>query len=143
MLLRILQKEDVKQPSVTEPQEITFGTNVGQQLQEVQATRQQIIAQKLISDILFHAKFGNLTDSSQIYLGYQPAPYPFVPQAAVYRQTANNYPTATRSTFNEPTASYTSQSEVSTSQTFENALTPSTPASTDGEMMREFLCFKK
>lgn len=58
-----------------ESQEITFGRNVGQQLQEVPSIRQKIIGQKLISEVLYHAKLGNLTDSSTISLVSQPTQY--------------------------------------------------------------------
>lgn len=84
---------------IAEPQEITFGRNVGQQLQEVEQ-RQKIIAQKIISDVLFYAKLGNLTDFSQINLIPQPAPNQFSsyiqhPREALQpqQQSHTNFPT--------------------------------------------------
>ncbi|CAH2013441.1 unnamed protein product [Acanthoscelides obtectus] len=65
---------ETPQHDVLEPQQITFGKNTGQQLQDI-AVGQKIIAQKLISDVLYHAKLGNLTHSSHISLGYQPLSY--------------------------------------------------------------------
>lgn len=61
--LRILQQESDKEN--IESQEITFGKNVGQQLKDIEH-RQKIIAQKLISDVLFHAQMGNLHETSMI-----------------------------------------------------------------------------
>lgn len=71
--LKVLEKENI--PPESELQEMTFGKNVDQQLQEVEH-RQKIIAQKLISDVLYHAKLGNLTDSSFISRNYQSTAYP-------------------------------------------------------------------
>ncbi|GBP78396.1 hypothetical protein EVAR_58186_1 [Eumeta japonica] len=44
-------------------QEESFGRNVGYQLKELDR-RQKIIAQKLISDVLYHAKLGALTEAT-------------------------------------------------------------------------------
>lgn len=143
--LKVLQKEDTTQKNVTEPQEITFGKNVGQQLQDIEA-RQKIIAQKLISDVLFHAKLGNLTDSSLISLGYQPAPYQiptYVPQTQVLQQTYTNFPTSTQPTFNEPSTSYTRQPILSTPQTFTTLTTSNQASASNGNVIDEFLYFQK
>ncbi|XP_050311199.1 uncharacterized protein LOC126746846 [Anthonomus grandis grandis] len=91
--LKILQTETAPpHTDKEESQEITFGKNIGQQLQETE-DRQKIIAQKLISDVLFYAKLGNLTDSSSISFTHQPAPcqsVSYVPPAQLYQPTYTN-----------------------------------------------------
>lgn len=70
----ILQEEEailqMEKRYMKEEQEATFGRNVGQQLVGLDP-RQKIIAQKLISDILFHAKLGKLNDFSIITMSSQ------------------------------------------------------------------------
>lgn len=109
--IRVLQQEGSQvDKNIPEPQEITFGKNVGQQLKDIEQ-RQKIIAQKLISDILFHAKLGNLHDSSMITLVPQPAAYQlqaasYIRQPQVsqqtYSATANLPSTSTQSATSNP-----------------------------------------
>ncbi|CAH1968636.1 unnamed protein product [Acanthoscelides obtectus] len=132
---------ETPQQDVLEPQEITFGKNTGQQLQDI-AVGQKIIAQKLILDVLYHAKLGNLTRSSHISLGYQPPSYqsaPCVPQAQIFQNSCSRYTTSINSTFNEPSTSYTRQPDVPTFTT----LTTPNQASANREVMEEFLVFPR
>lgn len=140
--LKVLQG-DTTQQHVTEPQELTFGKNIGQQLQEIEP-RQKIIAQKLISDVLFNAKLGNLTDFSLIFLSSQPTPYqiaPYVPQTQLFQQPHPNVSTSTLPTYHEP-LSYTRKPEVLTNQTF-TTLTPLNQTSVNKDGLAEYLQFSK
>lgn len=103
--LKVLEEGAVSQSekNTTESQEITFGRNVGQQLQELEKI-QKIIAQKLISDVLFHAKLGHLNDFFILNVVAKTVPYQYYPYVqhpleAQQRQQHPSQQTSSRKSF--------------------------------------------
>lgn len=104
--LRVLEKEGTQtETQESESQEATFGQNVGQQLKEIEQ-RQKIIAQKLISDVLFHAKLGNLNETSILNITSQPVAYQFHEVPPYIHRPQQTYRVNVPSTSAQSSASY-------------------------------------